>query len=367
LEKLGKVIKLPKVKINENYFFNMVSLLESQKEDEQGLFEKYAIADAQITLGYFCYFNNILNKVSEGKIKKEVLTVSGSGIPLFESLVQEKSEKEFGDKFYIERRTMGIIRGTKGKREQVKSRKADESFAGYTYYGGLNTYFRAKSYKCNENEIIIHPDLVKAYVTNLATIAAVDYNARKKTNFDWDQQLMGLAGYIQNPEHTEIGIFRTEYKFPKNTYQSTIPQKTEGGLIYTLQGNDFCTLVEIIEALRMKGVSNEMIEQAIIYPKFLIRGKPYFPFAEFLIFLSEARKKYAEELGADSFECELLKLMGNGFYGKLAQGIEYRTVYDLDGKKVQLEPSIVTNPIYAAPTTSISRCVIAVMVNEINK
>jgi len=59
--------------------------------------------------------------------------------------------------------------------------------------------------------------------------------------------------------------------------------------------------------------------------------------------------------------------MGNGFYGKLAQGIEYRTVYDLDGKKVQLDPSVVTNPIYAAPTTSISRCVIAVMVNEINK
>jgi hypothetical protein len=58
--------------------------------------------------------------------------------------------------------------------KKIAQRKADESIASYAYMGGLNTFYRLGKYTCKGDEIALDIDLSKAYVSNMATLPAID-------------------------------------------------------------------------------------------------------------------------------------------------------------------------------------------------
>lgn len=339
---------------------NLVNLLEINPS----LYERYALEDARITLRYYCHFMSVYyNVITQKLVTKEPITTSDSTAKYFVSWLENESVKKFGrDQKYLEGKILGTERRWGGKVEKISLRKSDESIAGYAYLGGLNTFYRLGKYQCSNEEIALDIDISKAYPSAMAVLPAIDWRQRPKTNFE----ITEIAEIFNESEleHTKVGIFLTEFSFPKGTYQSSIAQKTEGGLIYTNEGEDFCTWPELTEAVRLKGITKEeKIIRGNIYEEFKMNGKVYLPFAEYLGNLVNERDKYPK----GSFENSFFKLMGNGLYGKLAQGIEYRSVYDLNGKRVQLKPSVITCAHYASQITGIIRTCVEVIVNTFNE
>jgi hypothetical protein len=84
-------------------------------------------------------------------------------------------------------------------------------------------------------------------------------------------------------------------------------------------------------------------------------------FAEYHSLINKERWKHPK----GSFENEFYKLLGNGDYGKISQGIEHRTVFNIRGEKIPLKPSKITNSHYAAHCTSIIRVALTTIINTI--
>ncbi|WNE41397.1 MAG: Primer-independent DNA polymerase PolB [Mycoplasmataceae bacterium] len=361
LESLGNSIGMKKVEIPAEYSKeNLIFLLEDNKD----LFEKYALEDAKIALAYYCnfidkYYNNITNKL----VEQEPITTSDITVKYFIKWLEYQSKNVFGQEAkWLENIIFGIEKRWKGKTKKSALRKIDESFACYSYMGGLNTFYRLGRYQCDDNEIALDIDFSKAYVSVMADLPAIDWKQKPKTNFTIDE-IIKISNQ-KNINHSKIGIFLTKFDFPKDTYQSSIAQKTEGGLIYTNDGEDFCTWSELVEAIRLKGITiDDQIIRGNLYEELKINDKVYLPFAEYLGHLARERDKWPK----DSFEYSYFKLMGNGFYGKLCQALEYREVFDLNGNKVPLTPSAIICAHYASQTTGIVRSAIEVLVNTFNE
>lgn len=360
LKSLAKSIGMKKIEISEDYYLNMVYLLEEDKE----LYEEYALEDAKIALAYYCFvMDRYYNVITNQLVEQEPITTSDSTVKYFIKWLENQSKNIFGQEAkWLENKIFGIEKRWKGKVKKSALRKIDESFACYSYMGGLNTFYRLGKYKCKENEIGLDIDFSKAYVSVMADLPAIDWKQKPKTNFTIDE-IIKIANQ-KNINYSKIGIFLTKFDFPKDTYQSSIAQKTEGGLIYTNEGEDFCTWSELIESIRLKGITtNDQIIRGNLYEELRINDKVYLPFAEYLGHLARERDKCPK----DSFEYSYFKLMGNGFYGKLCQALEYREVFDLNGNKVPLTPSAITCAHYASQTTGIVRSAIEVLVNTFNE
>jgi hypothetical protein len=84
-------------------------------------------------------------------------------------------------------------------------------------------------------------------------------------------------------------------------------------------------------------------------------------FAEFLKDLAQKRI----QVGKATAQGEVYKLMGNTFYGKLAQGLRLRKIRNIDDSQSILRPSKISCPHYAAMTTGIVRAALVCLVNEI--
>lgn len=360
LKSLAKSIGMKKIDISEDYYLNMVSLLEENKE----LYEEYALEDAKIALAYYWFvMDRYYNVITNQLVEQELITTSDSTVKYFIKWLENQSKNVFGQEAkWLENIIFGIDKRWKGKTKKSTLRKIDESFACYSYMGGLNTFYRLGKYQCNDNEIALDIDISKAYVSVMADLPAIDWKQKPKTNFTLDE--INKIANQKNINHSKIGIFLTKFDFPKDTYQSSIAQKTEGGLIYTNEGEDFCTWSELVEAIRLKGITiDDQIIRGNLYEELKINDKVYLPFAEYLGHLARERDKWPK----DSFEYSYFKLMGNGFYGKLCQALEYREVFDLNGNKVPLTPSAITCAHYASQTTGIVRSAIEVLVNTFNE
>lgn len=363
LASLGKLIGMEKLELPEEAYDNLAILAKENKS----LFEEYALQDARITLGYYCYFMNAFyHEITKRLVKEEPITTSDSTAKFFRKWLEEESVTTFKelnskeDRKWLETKVLGTRKTFRGKMIAIDKRIMDESLAAHTYKGGLNTFYRLGKYQCSKHEIALDLDISKAYVSAMASLPAIDWVIKPRTSFE----LLELADEVNREvNHTKIGMFFTKFNFPKETYQSSIGQKSEGGLIYTNEGEDYCTWPEFTEARRLGGIIDaKMIHRGNLYQELTLNNKVYLPFAEYLKSLARERDKHPK----GSFLYSFFKLMGNGFYGKLAQGIEYREVWSLSGKRIQLEKSAITCSHYASQTTGIVRAALEVLVNTFN-
>src|SRR5262249_23718673 len=91
------------------------------------------------------------------------------------------------------------------------------------------------------------------------------------------------------------------------------------------------------------------------------QGLPRLAFAEFLSVIVQQRNQ--EPKG--TLRNLMLKEIATSFYGKLAQGVIERNVYNLSGQRQRLKPSQISTPHYAAMTTGIVRAALAAVVAEV--
>jgi hypothetical protein len=166
----------------------------------------------------------------------------------------------------------------------------------------------------------------------------------------------------------ELAFANVDFEFPEDVAYPVLPVRTENGLIFPRKGNSTTHISEILLAHRL-GAKITLIEG-----RFIPSGRhgnfkqgverPLRPFDGFTRYCIEQRKQFPKKTLNNLFWKELV----NSTYGKTAQGLRQRRIYDLrDQDTKPLDESPITNPVYAAFITAFCRGVLGEIMNALPK
>jgi hypothetical protein len=333
LADLGKLVGVEKVELVDGQIERMDQLLL----ENPPLFDAYALRDPEVCVKYSMRIAD-LNAEITGKWEipptlssigvKHLLGIwEASGIDhhavLGTEVVTERSWSERRKQSYRVNSTVPI-----------PERHLYESFTTECYHGGKNeTYF----FGAGESGLWTDWDLAGAYTTAMAVIGMPDWKAIRQTRDLDDFQPHAMA------------FARVKFRFPENTRFPSLPVRSAFGLIFPLEGESFCGAPEVYLALRM-GAQVDIVNGVVLPASFDVR-----PFETFIVECTQRRKSHAK----GSLDELLWKEIGNSTYGKTAQGLRRKRAFDSrTGQHRDMPPSRITNPYFAAYTTSLVRAVL---------
>lgn len=146
------------------------------------------------------------------------------------------------------------------------------------------------------------------------------------------------------------------FEFPTNTRFTGLPVRTAYGLLFPLSGETYCCSPEIYLARRL-GARLEIVTRIILPTSFELR-----PFEPFILEAAKRRATYPK----GSLENLFWKELGNGTYGKVAQGLRKKRAFNsCTDTHIDLPPSRITNPYFAAYVTSLVRAVLGEILSSL--
>ncbi len=349
LADLGDLVDVPKIKLADTdekdlfYKKNMDLLL---KEDPD-LFERYALNDATICVRY------VEKLVSQTKgllgSTKIPVTLTSIGVDLLLKSWKEELKLDpltvLGKETVVERR----YNERKGFYEDVKRVVDLEEVSWHTglatecYHGGRNEQFWfGPAFEADWTDY----DLSGAYPTAMALIREPD----------WKKIYVSLNEDEYTP--LTLGVASVAFKFPDPVDFPTLPVRTDNGLIFPRKGISNCSAPEIFLAKQLG--ADIKIRHGVIVP-FRTDKKIFGKFIEGCV---EKRKSYPKGSLLELF----WKEVSNSSYGKTAQGLHEKRVFDLRTRTTQpLPQSKITNPFYAAYITSFVRAALGEILNALPK
>lgn len=342
LKKIGDLVGLPKIEIPKPYSIErMIEFMEEQPEK----FDEYSIRDSEIAALYmermidFCCM--------ELGFKTVPYTIGGIGVKRFKSLLKDDFNEVFGFEEIEETywsKTKGELR-TSTKRVTKLSRMIFEQFATEGYHGGRNeSFLNGLSNRAKWKDY----DAPSCYTVILNSIRPILYSSLKTT-----YKVEDFIGDV-------FGIAYVKFKHPENTRITTLPiHAGSRGLLYVQEGETVCGAPEI-EVAKNAGCHIEIIQGVVgdwVDPENRI----------FLPFMKEVRQQRNNYVDG-SFEERLWKEIGNSLYGKLAQGLRKRQIFDTQtGLSAPIPQSQITNPYYAMHVTSTARALMTEMMLGISE
>lgn len=374
LEDLGEVVGVPKVKLADSpdeekaIKSRMDQLLESDPE----LFERYALADAVICVRYHERIRELCREtIGSAKVP---LTLSGIGVKRLQKMWDENPAIEplqvLGleecDEPAFERDTGRVYRRKKVvDRERVHLRR---TLAIEAYHGGRGEQYWfgpgpveqppatwLKRFNGSESVTAVSPlvwndfDLSSAYPTAMSLIGYPD----------WDN--MKLHPTLEDFTPTALGVALVDFEFPETVHYPCLPVRTERGLVFPRRGRSYCSAPEIALAVNL-GATVTIIDGAVV-PMLTNAIRPFGQFVADAI-------KHRSKAKADKSHLEnrFWKELVNSLYGKLAQGLRTKRVFNVsDLSTKDLEPSPITNPYFAAFVTGYVRALLAEIMNALPK
>ena len=186
-------------------------------------------------------------------------------------------------------------------------------------------------------------DLTSAYPTAMATIGKPDWK-NIYVSIDLDQIIAAPLGFAC-----------VDFKFPDDTRYPTLPMRTENGIIFPLSGRSYCVTPEL-EVARQLGCELT-VRHGVIVPQDET-DKVFFDFI---------KKTITNRTKAESdIEKAFWKEITNSSYGKTAQGLRAKRVYNMKKDETEKIPeSKISNPFYAAYITSFVRAAVGEIINRI--
>lgn len=354
LSDIGEWIGLGKLEIPPPY--RIEAMGEYLAADRDG-FEAYGRRDAEIPVK-FCLalerlvFSELLPWNAPDKIDERVLpaTVSGLGIKVFQkTLGDDAACNEALGLEQIEYIAFDRTNARPLLRSDlvpITRRALFEDFVTRCYSGGRNEAYMAGATEITD---IFDFDLASAYTTALVDLRFIDYQQRPRMSHDLDD----FEGHV-------LGFAHVRFRYPEGTRFPGLPVKSvERGLYFPLEGESFCGAPEISVA-RRHGCEIEILE-GVIY-EWAAGDERIFE-----KFVTQIRKKRDAAKKAKQESAQLYyKLLGNALYGKTAQGLKDKRVFDTGVEKsVQLPPSPITHAAMAAHTTSFVRATLAEILHGI--
>ncbi|MDA9960060.1 DNA polymerase [Planktomarina temperata] len=332
---------------------NMKSLMEHDWDT----FEKYAIRDAEICTQYTRKMIRLYQERT-GKFRMPV-TLTSIGVDLIKQFWKDQGvspleivgKEEIKEKYWSKR--FGRYQ-TKKKIVYLKKIHWSLDFFTECYHGGRNEQFW---FGPAFDSVWYDYDLSSAYPSAMALIGRPDWDKCRPIR-DTDE-LLGFRS-------AELAFANVDFEFPDEVAYPVLPVRTENGLIFPRRGNSTTHISEILLAHRL-GAKITLVEG-----RFIPSGRhgnfkqgverPVRPFDGFTRYCIEQRKKFPKKTLNNLFWKELV----NSTYGKTAQGLRVRRIYDLrDQDTKPLAESPITNPVYATFITAFCRGVLGEIMNAL--
>jgi hypothetical protein len=338
LAAIGDLHQYEKIKLPHGAIEQMDKLLV----DDPDLFKRYAIRDAEIAAKHAWAMMEFAE--AQGLGNEPPLTIGSLATNHILSLWDSENIEVnaiLGRETVREQKWTG--RGYRTINRDVPLPQVHDhiSLATESYHGGRN---EAYMFGFTHDDFWFDIDLSGAYSTAMAAIRIPDYASlyedRDPKNYTCD--VLGLA--------------RVRFRFPDDTRFPCLPVRSNHGLIFPLEGVTHVASPEIELALQMD--ADISIEHGIIVPW----ANEVRPFELF----SRGVRQHRKEHKKGSIYERTWKEIGNSVYGKLAQGLREKRIYDSRTNSSQiLPPSKITQPYLAAYVTSIVRAVLGELIAKI--
>jgi hypothetical protein len=348
LAAVGDLMGIEKLKLHSDPEIerDMKQNMASVRENLWEQFREYALLDAEISALYFERVTNLFRKMTG--TNRIPTSLSNIGPQL---LVKEWESRRppvdrlamIGKEQFKEEIWNDASGGFYTKRSEPYREELFHhiDFVTSCFHGGRGEQM---VYGPSEEDDFSDWDLAAAYPTAMSMLAEPIWETIRPTS---------------NARDLDLGRFSfawVEFKFPESVRYPTLPVRTENGLIFPIEGCSYSCAPEI-EVARNLGAEIK-IKHAIV-----IDTTDELPFFHFIKRSIRMRKEATTEL-----DQAFWKEITNACYGKTAQGLRHKRVFNLKTLNTKLVPeSPITNPFFASYITSLVRAVIGEIMNAIPK
>lgn len=333
LKALGDLIGKETLELVDEEIENMEDFIR----EDPARFKDYALRDPEICVRY-CLRIAALNKDLIGEFEIPP-TLSSIGVKY---LLHHWGERKIcrhavlGTEMVRENSWFEERKVLKRKKcfVSIQERFLQENLVTECYHGGRNEQYL---FGAGEVGIWTDWDLAGAYTTALSLIGLPAWRGIRQS-CDLDEFQPDVLGFA-----------RVRFRFPYLTKFPCLPVRVASGLLFPLTGESYCAAPEIFLA-RSLGAELEILSGIIVPCSFELR-----PFESFIVDCTKSRQSFPK----GSLDELLWKEIGNSTYGKVAQGLKRKRCFDSrTGSHKDLPPSEITNPYFAAFTTSFIRAVL---------
>lgn len=346
LKALGELVNIEKVELtpDREEFKRIIRNMDKLRYENWDLFKRYALTDAEICVRYI---EKVIEqyKAVTGNFKVPI-TLTGIGVDL---LLKSWSDEGLDYLWMLgkERVKQSYYNKSKGRYVskpvdvEIACVHRETVFVTECYHGGRNEQFWfGPCFKDEWSDF----DLSSAYPTAMSLIGLPDwFNIHDSKTLD-----------DYGPE--TLGFVEVEFEFPPDTRYPTLPVRTDNGLIFPLKGLSCCAAPELFVARKLGAKLD--IKHGVIVPT----NNSTRIFGDFIKDCINKRMT----AGSKTLEGLFWKEISNSTYGKTAQGLHEKRVYDMrDREGKSLPPSKITNAYYASFITSFTRAVLGEIMNSV--
>jgi uncharacterized protein YjiS (DUF1127 family) len=345
LKALGELVGQPKIDLDADpakdqfYKENMDILLA----ENPALFESYALNDAVICVRYADRMIE-QSRTLLGKPKLPA-TLTSIGVDLLWKAWQRSGKsyplEVLGKEEVFERQFNKRLGYFETKKREVELREVSwhVPLATESYHGGRNEQFWfGPAFEDDWTDY----DLSSAYPTAMGLI-------RKP---DWKKSFVTTR--VSDFKADTLGVANLEFEFPVHVRFPVIPVRTDNGLVFPRKGVSDCASPEIALALSLG--AKLKIRHGVVVPY----ANDETVFGDFIADCIRKRSSFPK----GSLENLFWKELSNASYGKTAQGLREKRVFDLRDRTTKpLPPSKITNPFFASFITSFVRAVLGEIIN----
>ncbi|MCJ2022114.1 DNA polymerase [Methylobacterium sp. E-065] len=333
LESAANLIGTSKVPLPPGYQIDRMDLLLA---GNRPAFEAYALQDARIALDYGLELQRLSDEIGLIRLPS---SLAGFALAVARREIERTGltlEKSFS--FETLKKTLysnitGRFR-TATERQSLFSRQIFDEIAAMGYHGG-----RGESYAFGPAEpgTYYDLDLPAAYTSVMCLLRPLDYSRAF------------ISRYKEDYTPDVMGVAQVRFSFPTGTLRPSLPVRDNGILLFPLEGVSVCTSPEIFAAVN-QGAEVEILLGIVV------------PWAsDVAIFENFTRRVqlHRHQAGKGSLRGQLWKEIGNSLYGKTAQGVRQKRVFDpRSGRMDTMSPSAITSPWFAAYITGFVRALL---------
>ena len=347
LSAVGELVGLPKIKLDPDpeKEQSLKEKMDVVRRTKWTLFREYAIRDAVVCAEY-------LKKISDKQIeltgaKRVSPTLTGIGEQLLLKIWGERSrnshleiigKEEVIERTYSKRLGYFVTQSVNVLLEEVHW---FQKFAIECYHGGRSEQFWfGPSYESDWSDY----DLSSAYPTAMSLIGYPDWR-NVYTSYNVDDY-----------QSETLGVACVDFEFPYEIRYPVLPIRTDNGIIFPRIGRSYCAAPEI--ALAKSLGAKLSIRFGVIVPT----NNTDTVFQPFIQRALDERAKSPK----GTLESNFWKEVANSLYGKTAQGLHRKRVFDMRDQEMKALPeSKITNPYFAAFITSFVRATMGEIMNAL--
>lgn len=351
LNEAGKLLNIPIVDINE-YRGSRYELYKHNKE----VYFDYAMSKARLITEMFMKSQEFMHK--EFGLTKLPKTVGMTGALLLKQEI-DKDPRPNGYEIKSQKRYNKITKRNENRNIFRAIDEIQKDFESIYFGGRIELYSVGLNTGCE----VFDYDMINAYVTAQSTIPQFDFD--NPIYFDDHEECFKYL--LEHPFSYGVCKFRKLSHKPGIKYPVLVQRDyDENATIFTLSAINY--QLSSFEFM----VAYHDFDQIIGFDAVIYRSiENPSSIGQFQCEIRRKRQRYKKQ--GEEYYSKYLKQLGNTTYGKIAQGLNDKTVIDLKNTtsgelaKKKMQKSPITNLFFATNITALVRAIAYETINEIDR